>query len=139
MAIAKCYLKLLQDTLLQLFKAMGVYTEKIFSQQDGTRLMVNAAFHFLSKHFHDSIISEEFEIMSCPQCSSDTNPCDYFLWAFLKYSVHRNNRHIDEELKERVTVAMDTITQPATNFEVEERLKINLKKYLQINLYFLVV
>jgi hypothetical protein len=39
------------------------------------------------------------------------NPCDYFLWGFLKDDIHRNNPHTVEELKDEITAVVENISE----------------------------
>jgi hypothetical protein len=55
---AECYLKLLEDHFIPTLQGMGVNMKETFFQQYGARpRAVNVVLHFLSKYFHNSVIS----------------------------------------------------------------------------------
>jgi hypothetical protein len=72
-----------------------VNSERYYSlvQHDGARLhIVNVVLDFLHDTFNSCVISNRFpDHFACgqnwPQNSPDLNPCDYFLWGFLKEKI----------------------------------------------------
>jgi transposase len=56
----------------------------------------------LKKYFGEKIISNKLEDF-WPPYSPDLNPCDYFLWGFLKDKVFSEKINNCNELKEKIT------------------------------------
>jgi len=47
---------------------------------------------------------------SCPPCSPDLNPSDYFFWGYNKGRVHRTNPHTVQELQAEIEAVTEEIT-----------------------------
>jgi hypothetical protein len=48
---------------------------------------------------------------SWPSYSPDLNPCNYFLWGFLKDTVYKNNLHTTEELQHEISATVISVTE----------------------------
>jgi hypothetical protein len=98
-------------------KEWASVSEKHFFQQDGARPhTANAVLDVLNENFDGSVLSNRFpERFGCgwswPPYSSDVNPCDYFLWGFLKDTVSKNNPHAIEELQYEMSVAVISVSE----------------------------
>ena len=70
--------------------------------------------NFLNEHFDDPVIALDYLThagsgMDLPSCSSDMNPCDFFLWGHLKDDAYRHNPEAIEQLEQYICSACETI------------------------------
>lgn len=81
----------------------GVDMNTVIFQQDGAPPHCsNASLEFLHNHFpNDRLISRRTD-NPWPPYSPDLNPCDYFLWGYLKERVYENNPQTREVLKANI-------------------------------------
>jgi hypothetical protein len=77
-------------------------------QQDGARPHATPeVLEFLHSKFQQRIVSNRFPQQfqcgfSWPPCSPDLNPCDYFLWGYLKDKVFSSALRTPPELNKRI-------------------------------------
>lgn len=87
--------------------------------QDGARPHRTAdVFEVLNEHFSDRIIGLDYPShfqggIEWPPYSPDLNPCDYYLWGYLKSKVWQTSPTNLPELKTAITTAVDTIDSEA--------------------------
>ncbi|GFS53505.1 t-complex protein 1 subunit delta [Nephila pilipes] len=87
--------------------------------QDGARPHRTAdVFEMLNEHFSDRIIGLDYPShfqggIEWPPYSPDLNPCDYYLWGYLKSKVWQTSPTNLPELKTAITTAVDTIDREA--------------------------
>jgi hypothetical protein len=82
----------------------------------------NVVLDVLNENFDDRVLSNCFPEWfrygwSWPPYAPDLNPCDYFLWGFLKDTVYKNNLHTIKELQQEILAAEIIISEetPAAN------------------------
>jgi hypothetical protein len=86
-------------------------------QQDGARPRTTPeVLEFLHSKFQHRILSNHFPQQfqyrfSWPPCSPDLNPCDYFLWGYLKDKVFSSAPRTLPELKERIKESCARVTR----------------------------
>ena len=68
--------------------------------------------------FPDHLISLRGDI-ACPSRLPDLNPCDYFLWGYLKSKVYNNGPHSIEQLRQTIRQEATAILQEMTRRVVE--------------------
>jgi hypothetical protein len=92
------YLSMLCNTSVPLLLATGLPLQIPWFMQDGARPhRANIVLGFLHDIFDSRVISnrtpDRFSCgQNCPPNSSDLNPCDYYIWGFLKEKIFRKNR-----------------------------------------------
>ncbi len=59
----------------------------------------------------NGVISNRFPQMNWPHYSPDLNPCDYFLWGYLKDRVYVNNPMTPEALEAEIVPVMRDIPE----------------------------
>jgi inhibitor of nuclear factor kappa-B kinase subunit alpha len=69
-----------------------------FVQDGATAHTANCSIDVLNKVHEDRLIS----CTSWPARSPDLNPCDFYLWGYLKDKVYSNNPHTMDELKKNI-------------------------------------
>ncbi len=77
------------------------FDEQIFMQDGASPNTAKKTMDLLEKYFGGKIISIKSEDIWPPH-SPDLNPCDYFLWGFLKYRIFSDNIENVSILKERI-------------------------------------
>ena len=65
-----------------------------------------------------------------PPRSPDLNPCDYFLWGYIKDEVYRKRPKTIEELKEEIIIQINKISK-VTLSRVFENMKKRLNNILE--------
>ena len=75
---------------------------------------------FLWKHFiNDRVISRAFPTIWPPR-SPDLNPCDFWIWEYLKNLVYRGSLVILEDLKDSITLHVRIISNDQLRSAVEQ-------------------
>jgi hypothetical protein len=122
------YNKLLSEDVIPELEIRGHLKKAIF-QQDGAKPHTSDEnLMLLRKTFKKRVISNRFpSLFNCgwrwPPYSPDLNPCDYFLWGYLKDRVYRNNPTSLEQLEAEIIREMRDI--PAGVYELVVRNFIN--------------
>lgn len=57
---------------------------------------------FLKSHFQNRIIAIKSNCTDWPSFSPDLNPCDFFLWGYLKDNIYKNEIQDVDSLKEMI-------------------------------------
>lgn len=107
------YIALLQQHFIPLLHQRGLI-EQAWIQQDGARPHTAiASLRFLMEHFQDRIVSHKIDRFNVgceyPPYSPDLNPCDFFLWGYLKDRVYRDNFQNLDELEDRIQREVDDL------------------------------
>ena len=112
---SKSYSKLLTEEVIPVFQGLNIL-ETAYFQQDGAKPHTsNSVLDILYEHFGGRIVSNRFpKRFDCgfqwPPYSPDLNPCDYFLWGYLKDNVYKNNPQSIDELKLAITKEINGIS-----------------------------
>lgn len=75
----------------------------VFMQDGATPHTANAVKELLRKTFGESRVISRGFTNNWPSRSPDLNPCDYFLWGYLKNRVFRNNPQTIHALKQAIS------------------------------------
>jgi hypothetical protein len=78
----ECYLSTLCNTFVPHLLATGFPLQTQWFMQDGARLHTVKVLDVLHNTFDSHFITDQ--LPNCPPNGPDLNPCDYFLWGFLK-------------------------------------------------------
>ncbi|GFS63289.1 retrovirus-related Pol polyprotein from type-1 retrotransposable element R2 [Nephila pilipes] len=112
------YRKFLNDEFI-LFLHGHDLVQDHWIMQDGAKPHRTAdVFEVLNEHFSDRIIGLDYPShfqggIERPPYSPDLNPCDYYLWGYLKSKVWQTSPTNLPELKTAITTAVDTIDSEA--------------------------
>jgi transposase len=120
------YVNMLKEEFIPLAQVL-VDISKSWFMQDGARPhRTRDVFECLNEHFNGRVIALDFKEatgtgIDWPPYSPDFNPCDYFLWGYLKDRVYRSNPKSIEELKNAIqteisSVSEETLNSVITNF-----------------------
>jgi hypothetical protein len=113
------YLKMLQDFFWERHRKVQGYT-KYYFQQDGARPhTANLVQNWLKSKFKDFFVDKT----KWPPRSPDLNPCDFFLWGYLKSVVYNPLPKTIEELKQNIEREIKKI-----NREMLESTFVNFRK-----------
>ena len=111
------YLNMLRNNFVPQLLAKGFQLENEWFMQDGARPhTANVVLDFLHETFNANVISNRFpNRFACGQNwapnSSDLNPCDYFLWGFLKEKIFPKKPRTVMELRVLIIEACNEITE----------------------------
>lgn len=128
------YINMLRTEFIPNLQRMNVIENALF-MQDGARAHTSQeSLNFLYAHFGNRIISHRYENLSnfeffiltflfrapqlfegaveWPPYSPDLNPCDFFLWSFLKKIVAERKPHTMNELTAAIRGSCEAIPQP---------------------------
>ena len=98
----------------------------VWFQQDGaTSHTSRHSLGILQDMFPSHVISRRGDIGWSPR-SLDLNPCDFFLWGYVKFKVYERRPSTLEHLKAAITEEIDAIPQ-----NMLERVMINFRERLQ--------
>lgn len=96
--------------------------------QDGARPhRTSEVFDFLDEHFSGRVLGLDYESrygggMDWPPYSPDLNPCDFFLWGYLKDRIYKNQPRNPDELKAKIIkechgITTDTLSKVTAGFQ----------------------
>ena len=89
------YLSLLKNKFVPALRKRAANMQNVWFMQDGaTAYTSNIVLDYLHEIFGDKVLSRRYpEVKNCgqswPAHSPDLNPCDYFLWGYLKACAYR--------------------------------------------------
>lgn len=93
------YARLLEDHVVPALRQRGCLATTVFMQDGATAHTARRAKTVIQAHFPDErVISRTFPI-AWPARSPDLNPCDFWLWGFLKDRVYQGSVTNEAELK----------------------------------------
>jgi Helix-turn-helix domain (DUF4817) len=124
---ADVYRSQILDVFLVRLQELRVDISSAFFQQDGAKPhTANRVLDFIETVFGDRVLSNRYperfnEGYHWPPYSPDINPCDFYLWGYLKDRVYENNPHSVEELEiairnEIVNINAATLESVVGNF-----------------------
>jgi len=101
-------------------------------QQDGARPhRTNSIFELLSEYFGERVIALDYHGatetgIDWPAYSPDLNPCDFYLWGYLKDKVYQTNPKTIEDLeaaihRETEAISVETLAKVIENFQLRLR------------------
>jgi hypothetical protein len=111
------YAMMLDSSFLPQLRRRRCSLQAQWFEQDGARPHTTpAVLEFLHSKFQHRIVSSRFPHQfqcrfSWSPCSPDLNPCDYFLWGYLKDKVFISAPRILPELKERIKKICAQVTR----------------------------
>lgn len=124
------YTKMLQEEFIPFLEANDLLEESYLMQDGATPHTCNATLDFLNPYFGERVISGRYKKrygygLSWSAFSPDLNPCDFFLWGYLKSRAYINEPQTIYELKTEILKSAAEISQEMLN-----RVMQNFKKRL---------
>jgi hypothetical protein len=105
-----CYTETLCTFLEPELQRLGVETQTLWFQQDGTMAhTVRTAMRVLNQMFPARVISRRGNI-EWPARSPNLNTCDFFLWGYLKSKVYEKKPRTTEDLKQNIRYEVAAIS-----------------------------
>ena len=86
------------------------FTEHIFCQDGASCHTAKTTLNLLEQHFGDNIISNKIDNF-WPPYSPDLNPCDFYLWGFLKDFVFKTSVSSIEEMKNKIISGCEQVSE----------------------------
>ncbi|NSX83578.1 hypothetical protein GOM44_04430 [Wolbachia endosymbiont of Atemnus politus] len=114
----KRYENLLRNQVIPALQQRACVGSIIFMQDGAPPHIFNPVKQLLTMHFGTRIISRHFPTVWPPR-SPDLNPCDFWLWGYLKSVVFRGPIQNLAELKTRITQHIHNITPDTLRSVVE--------------------
>lgn len=124
----RMYRRMLAEGFIPEAQRMGCCEDFYFMQDGAPPHRVASVFEVLSENFSERVIALGYPGYSdsginWPPYSCDLNPCDFFLWGYMKDSIFKNFARIPtlDELKVRITelvasIQLDTCQKVCDNF-----------------------
>jgi len=108
------YLQPLQNVVILVIPEHSMWTQ-YFTITTVHAYIKRMSFWASSTMFGSYVLLNRFpESFGCgwswPPCSRDMNPCDYFLWGYLKEPVYRTTPYTTQELQAEIETVADEIT-----------------------------
>lgn len=131
------YIEILQQ-FVATFQSLEDTPENSWFMQDGARPhRTTAVFEFLEEYFSERVIALHYSRvtgigMDWPPYSPDLNPCDFFLWGYLKDTVYSRNPQTLEQLQQFIceacaSISVETLQRVTSNFILRLRHVIAVK------------
>lgn len=133
------YKNILQNFFIPALQGMMESTdlESAWFQQDGARPhRTDEVFEVISEYFGNRVMALDYkefneEGIDWPPYSPDLNPCDFFLWGYLKDRVYANRPRTILELKDAISDEIQSI--PAETFrKVAENFGHRIRHVIEI-------
>lgn len=130
---SEMYLKLLQDDVIPQLRQRSMRLRDQYFQQDGARVHTTyPVLEYLNRTFGGKVISNRFTDFfntgfQWPPYSPDLNPCDFYLWGYLKSKVYANNPQNIADLMHNICVECEKIDE-ATLHRVIQGFKKRLEQ-----------
>lgn len=110
------YLELLRKKFVPKLRQMDILKNSWFMQDGARPHTAVVVLNYLKRIFNDRVISNRYpEVcdmgLEWSPYSPDLNPCDYFLWGYLKDRVYENNPTNIDELEAAIQQEISRIPQ----------------------------
>lgn len=111
------YQELLENEFIPAAYGLDAVDDYWFMQDGALPHRTNAAFELLNEHFTGRVIGLGYEDryeggIDWPPYSPDLNPCDFFLWGYLKDTIYKNGVKSIEDIKAKLVETIQKI-QPS--------------------------
>lgn len=120
------YKRLLQRKFIPFAHGLNAVDHYWFMQDGATPHRTNVVFDVLNEHFGSRVLGLDYASrcggIEWPPYSPDLNPCDFFLWGYLKDKVYSGNPQTLDALKEAIELEIaalqpDTLKNVINGFE----------------------
>jgi len=114
------YIDILREKFIPFAQGVDM-VQNCWFQQDGARPhRTLSVFELLEEHFHNRIIGLDSKKytgggVEWPAYSPDLNPCDYFLWGYLKDRVYRSAPTTIDQFKNNIKTEINAIGSEVHN------------------------
>ena len=121
------YLQMLKKKVIPILKRRKCYESCVFMQDGAPPHCSREAIAWLKEHFPENRLISRNSDFNWPAYSPDLNPCDFYLWGFLKSRVYSDpypqtleqlKVNIEREMKK---ISKDTIESVVNNFSARTR------------------
>ena len=116
------YLDMMKKRVIPALKRRGRYSTCVFQQDGAPPHCSREAIGWLTKKFDEDRLISRNSSFAWPPYSPDLNPCDYFLWGYLKSKVYCDPYPVTtEQLKKNITrecrkISKETVRAVINNF-----------------------
>lgn len=110
------YIDMLKHEFIPYLKECEELGDAFLMQDGATPHTANKTLQFLHKIFKNRVISGKFkDLFNCgyswPPYSPDLNPCDFFLWGYLKQRVYSRQPSTIEDMEEMIAQEVEAMTE----------------------------
>ena len=131
------YKQLLLERFIPFAQGLNAVDLYWFMQDGALPHRTNNVFQVLDEHFTGRVIGLGYPYkhgggMDWPPYSPDLNPCDFFLWGYLKDRVYRGNPQTIDALKEAITSEIQAI-EPSTLQNVIQGFESRLHAVIELD------
>jgi transposase/AraC-like DNA-binding protein len=108
------YLRMLEDKFIPEAYGHDMVNGYTYMQDGATPHRTAEVFECLAEHFGSRVIGLDYpgwygEGLEWPPYSPDLNPCDFFLWGYIKDRVYKDNPKTLDELEEKIVYEIRNI------------------------------
>ena len=126
------YLKMMRTWFIPQLKRKSIFKDVVFQQDGAPPHCSKEAIEWLTSQFTSDRLISRNSSFKWPPYSPDLNPCDYFLWGYLKSKVYSPYPSTTEELKKNIRrefkkISKETIGKVVENFAARAQLVISKK------------
>lgn len=112
---SEVYIQVLENEFIPFLLEHGIKDTSYFMQDGAKPHTSNQTLEFLHQHFEGRIISDKYQQkfdcgLSWPAYSPDLNPCDFFLWGYIKSRVYASKPTTIQDLEASITHEMSNIS-----------------------------
>lgn len=121
------YKTMLEEQFLPIAHGLGAVEDFWFMQDGAMPHRTGEVMELLDEHFHGRVIGLGYPSrfgggLEWPPYSPDLNPCDFFLWGYLKDNVYKDDPLTEEHLIEKIGeqtrgITQETLAAVIKNFE----------------------
>lgn len=110
------YVRILRDEFIPFAHGVDAVDDWWFMQDGATAHRTRDVFDLIDEHFHGRVIGLDYESrygcgIEWPPCSPDLNPCDFWLWGYLKDEVFKSRPRTLDDLKREIIRVVNSIDQ----------------------------
>lgn len=112
---SKKYIEILEESMIPILHGIGKINNSWFMQDGARPHRTIDTFKVLEEHFGRKIIALDTKKFTgngieWPAYSPDLNPCDFFLWGYLKDNVYKQSPQTISDLKSLIEIEISKIS-----------------------------
>ncbi|GBN82707.1 hypothetical protein AVEN_156381-1 [Araneus ventricosus] len=131
------YVEALRNQFIPAIQSKPDFESLWFMQDGATPHRTNEVFDLFEEHFNERIVALGYPKsknvgIDWPAYSPDLNPCDSFLWGYIKDKVYAGNPQSIEDLKTAIQIVIESI-ETSTLQRVMQNFALRLRHIIAID------